>query len=86
MRIKKDLAQTGHTEGKRPTRSLLVGLALIALFAGSCGSPTEEQRQDPLGGGSRVGSEEAQAEADLGHPALGNENAPVVLVEYADFQ
>ena len=86
MRMKKDLAHNGHTEGKRPTRSLLVGLALVALFAGSCGSPTEEQRQDPLGGGSRVGSEEAQAEADLGHPALGNENAPVVLVEYADFQ
>jgi hypothetical protein len=86
LRMKQDLAQNGHTEGKRLATSLLVGLALVALFAVSCVSATEEQRQDPVGGGSWVGSEEAQAEADVWHPALGNENAPVFLVEYADFQ
>jgi hypothetical protein len=48
LRMKKDLAQNGHTEGKRLATSLLVGLALVALFAVSCGSATEEQRQDPV--------------------------------------
>jgi len=87
LRRKKDLAKNGHTEGKRPTWPLLLGLALITLFATvSCGGAAGEQREDPLVGGSRVGPEEPQAGADLGHPALGNENAPVVLIEYADFQ
>jgi hypothetical protein len=54
---------------------------LVALLAAvSCGGPAGEQRaEDPVG-------DEPQGGADLGHPSLGDENAPVVLIEYADYQ
>ena len=66
---------------------LFAGLALIALLAGmvavSCGGATGEQRaqdsQDPTGN-------EPQAAADLGHPSLGEKDAPVVMIEYGDYQ
>jgi protein-disulfide isomerase len=70
-------------EKKRSTWLLLAGLALIALLAAvvSCGITSGKQRgaQDPAG-------DEPQAGADLEHPSLGNETAPVVLVEYGDYQ
>jgi hypothetical protein len=54
------------------------GLALLALlvgaFAVSCGGTVAEQPAEP------------QASADLDHPTLGAEDAPVVLTEYADYQ
>lgn len=54
------------------------GLLLLALLAGafavSCGGTVAEQPAEP------------QASADLDHPTLGAENAPVVLTEYADYQ
>ena len=64
--------------GKRTTWLPFAGLALLALligaFAVSCGGTGAEQPAEP------------QASADLDHPSLGNENAPVVLTEYADYQ
>ncbi len=59
----------------------LVGLALlIGAFAVSCGGTAAEQGAEPQYGG------EEQASVELEHPALGDENAPVVLTEYADYQ
>lgn len=71
MRIEKGPARTQLEKA-----SLLAGLALVLLLAAvSCGSATE-----------RVAPEEAQASVDLGPPSMGEENAPVVLIEYSDLQ
>ncbi len=66
---------------KIPVRPLLASLALfVVTFAISCGGASGEQRAEAPAGG------EPQAAADLEHPSLGDENAPVVLTEYADYQ
>jgi protein-disulfide isomerase len=56
-----------------------VGFALLALligaFAVSCGG-TAAERDGP----------EERASVELDRPTLGDENAPVVLTEYADYQ
>ncbi len=68
-------------DNKVTTRLSFVGLALlIGAFAVSCGGTAAEQGAEPQDGG------EEQASVELGHPALGDENAPVVLTEYADYQ
>ncbi len=59
---------------------LLAGLALLVLAAVSCGGTAGEQGAEPQAGGQE------QASVDLDHPSLGDENAPVVLTEYADYQ
>ena len=77
----------GRFDVKGPAWPLFAGLALVALLVGvaaiSCGGATGEQRaqdsQDPAGN-------EPQAAADLGHPSLGEKDAPVVMTEYADYQ
>jgi hypothetical protein len=70
LRSKKDSAAYGRPEEK-PSWPLLAGLALVALLAAvSCGAAPEE----------------SQAAVDLGHPSFGEEDAPVVLVEYSDLQ
>ncbi len=62
------------------TWPLLAGLALVALLvAVSCSGAGGEQRAGGSGGAE-------QAAADLEHPSLGEEGAPVVLVEYSDLQ
>ena len=68
---------------------LLVGLPLIAAIAvaaillsgGGDGTSTaapDDRKQGSGGGGAEV--------AELGTPALGSKNAPVVLTEYGDYQ
>jgi hypothetical protein len=54
---------------------------LVALLAAvSCGATAGKQgAKDPVGDGS-------QASGDLEHPSLGGEDAPVVLIEYGDYQ
>ena len=85
---------------KRPFLALLILLA--ALLAASCGGAGEGSGAAPAGDGGRAAQPEApateaskaeetrdgekQARADQGHPALGEEGAPVVMVEYADYQ
>ena len=69
---------------KETPRLSFAGLALLALligaFAVSCGGTSAEQGAEP-----RDGCEEP-ASVELDHPSLGDENAPVVLTEYADYQ
>ena len=83
------------TKGRRPAWPLFAGLALLALFvAVSCGGTTGKQSaKDPAdeeqGSADKlqVGTKEPQeAGVELGHPSLGEEGAPVVMTEYADFQ
>ena len=71
-------------DGQRTTRLPFAGFALLALlvgaFAASCGGTAAEQGAEPRDGG------EERASVELDHPALGDQNAPVVLTEYADYQ
>ncbi len=73
------LAEHGCFEGKRLARPLLAGLALVALLAASCGRAGGEQSAEGSAG-------DEQAAVDLEHPSLGEEGAPVVLLEYWDLQ
>ena len=67
---------------------LLVGLPLIialaaaaVLLSGERPQSVGQERQP------QPGREEAsQGGAKLGHPALGSADAPVVMIEYGDFQ
>jgi protein-disulfide isomerase len=66
-------------DGKGMAPLPFVGFTLLALligaFAVSCGGTAAE----------RAGPEE-RASVELDRPTLGDENAPVVLTEYADYQ
>jgi hypothetical protein len=81
--------------GARRLWPLFVGLPLILAVAvaavllsgersqpaGQEQSPPSEGRQAPSGG-----EQASKGGAQLGHPSLGSEDAPVVMVEYGDFQ
>ncbi len=93
---KKGPTKNGRFKGKRRASwPLLVGLALVALLAAiSCGGaageqraeePVEDEPQTPVDR-AQVETKEPQAGADLGHPSLGQKNAPVLMIEYADYQ
>ena len=72
--------KNGGLKGRRSAWPLLAGLMLVALLAAvSCGASGKQGAKDPTGDGS-------QASVDLEHPSLGEEDAPVVLVEYSDYQ
>jgi hypothetical protein len=62
---------------------LMVAVAIIAvLFSGGERSQPSGQEQH-----SQSAREEAsRGDAELGHPTLGNTDAPVVMIEYGDFQ
>jgi protein-disulfide isomerase len=57
-------------------------LLLSACASQSSQSSAQEERPSGVGGGE----ETEQAGGELGDPALGDANAPVVMVEYADYQ
>ena len=81
------LLEEKKSVGERRVYPLLAGLALLVLATVSCGGAAGEQRaEEPFGEESKVGSGGEQAAVDLEHPSRGNENAPVVLTEYADYQ
>jgi hypothetical protein len=83
---------------KKPTWALLVGLALVALLAGvatvSCGGAVGKHgAEESPGDGTQVtvektqtGAQEAQAGVGLGHPSLGEKDAPVLMIEHSDYQ
>jgi len=71
----------------------LVALAtiLVGCAAGSGGSsqPSSERQNSETVGSSKAevtGSSEQGAAGQLGHPTLGSADAPVVLIEYGDYQ
>ena len=94
MRKKESPPETGPFKKTRATWPLLAGLVLIVLLAAiSCGGAAGEQRakentEDEQASveRSQAGTEEPQAGVALGHPSLGDEGAPVVITEYADYQ
>lgn len=87
---------TDHNDA--PTRKksvwpLVIGLPLIAVIAAAAifFSSTGEEGAEPPSEESPAPSEESLEEAsgdasDLGHPAIGDEDAPVVMVEFSDYQ
>ena len=91
-------AKNGRIEGGRsPWSLLLAGLALVTLLAAvSCGGATGEKsvkepvEDEPRAEVERVQEiekkEEPRTETDLENPSLGNEDAPVLMIEYADYQ
>ena len=75
---------------------LLVGLPLILAVAVAAvllsgghpqpagqGQPPRPADEQPSGGER---GEASRGDKELGHPALGTADAPVVMVEYGDFQ
>jgi hypothetical protein len=73
---------------------LFVGLPLIIAIAGSAvllsgerSQPAGQQPQSAEEERPSAGGEEASQDgAELGHPSLGDADAPVVMIEYGDFQ
>ncbi len=86
----------GQLKGQHLAWPLLLGLVLITLLVTvSCGGAAGEREgvqgsaEDEQGSveNSQAETEEPQrAGADLGHPTLGEEGAPVIITEYADYQ
>ena len=82
--------------GSRRLWPLFVGLPLILAVAvaavllsaeraqppGQEPQPAKEGRQVRSGGGDQA----SRGGAELGHPSLGREDAPVVMIEYGDYQ
>jgi hypothetical protein len=95
LRKKESPPETGPLKETRATWPLLAGLVLIVLLAAiSCGGPAGEQRAKENAEDEQASVERSQAQteepqgagAGLGHPSLGEEEAPVVITEYADYQ
>ena len=85
--IVRHLLEEKKSVGERRVYPLLAGLALLVLVVGGGGGAAGEQRaEEPSGKESQAGSGGEQAAVDLEHPSRGDENAPVVLTEYADYQ
>jgi protein-disulfide isomerase len=91
------LAETNEKAGGGAKWPLFVGLPLIlaiavaaVLFAGGERTPAPGQQQRAAQEEQRPsGSEQeraSQGSAELGHPSLGSADAPVVMIEYGDFQ
>ncbi|HEV8045034.1 MAG TPA: hypothetical protein VGP38_07640 [Rubrobacter sp.] len=89
------LIGTGTDLGGRANelRTLLTLLALVAVMlvfagcaAGSEGSSQASGQEEQQGAkGEDSGGGQASKE-QLGHPALGSADAPVVMIEYSDYQ
>jgi hypothetical protein len=65
---------------------LIVALALAAvLLAGERPQPSAQGQpaEKPAGAGEENAS---RGGVELGHPSLGDADAPVVMIEYGDFQ
>jgi len=68
---------------------LIIALAVAAVLLSGDRSQPAGQEQPPQSAEERpfAGGEEAsQSDAELEHPALGSTDAPVVMIEYGDFQ
>lgn len=87
------MSRTSLNEGAKPAWPLLLWVPLVAAFAlllSGCAAQSSQpsgegsQAGESQTGGSRSGEQASRGE--LGHPALGDAGAPVVMVEYADYQ
>ena len=77
-----------RSKRRRTVRPLLASLGLVALlvFISACGGAgSQRAEEEPSKEVASVETQEA-AGADLGNPSLGDEDAPVLMVEYADYQ
>ena len=94
MRKKESPTEIGRSRETRAPWPLFAGLVLIVLLAAvSCGGAAGEQRaktslEDEQASVERSRAEtgEPQAGVALAYPSLGDQDAPVVISEYADYQ
>ncbi len=84
------MSETNERSAKRAW-PLFVGLPLIValavaavLLSGERSQPTAQRQQPQPAGGGR--EEASRGDTELGHPTLGDADAPVVMIEYGDFQ
>ena len=88
-----------RSSGAKRAWPLFVGLPLIILIAVAAVvlSGGQERTSQPAGGQpsdekgsagqpSQAKRERASGGGELGHPALGEAGAPVVMIEYGDYQ
>ncbi len=88
-----------RSKRRRAAWPLLASLGLVALlaFIPACGGgdagnqsaeeePAIEETQATAEKSEVTSGETREESADLGNPSLGDEDAPVVLIEYADYQ
>lgn len=67
-------------------------LALISCGAGQQAPSAGQNEQTPSAGGDEKEQQASAPDPDreagtkLGHPALGDESAPVTMIEYGDYQ
>jgi hypothetical protein len=93
------LIGTGPDVCTKKVGGLLILIAVLAMAAyltgcggaesGSSSQPSDEQQESRTAGATEPEGEESSGQASggrLGHPALGEADAPVVLTEYADYQ
>jgi protein-disulfide isomerase len=91
---KENPTESGRSKETRATWPLLAGLVLTILLAAvSCGGVAGEQRAKENAEDEQASVDRSQAETEkpqagvaLGHPSLGDKDAPVVITEYADYQ
>lgn len=77
--------------GRRRAWPALIGVPLVVLAALAAflllGGGQEDPRPGERASGGGAEPERGTGSgAELGHPSLGREDAPVVMVEYADYQ
>ena len=76
--------------GAKRAWALFVGLPLIILIAAVAFSGGKERASQAGSGqesdGKTSAEQPSRVERELGHPALGEAGAPVVMIEYGDYQ
>jgi len=66
---------------------LIAAVVAASLLSGCAAQSSQPSGQEPQAGQEEQTAEQAsQRDAELGHPELGDSGAPVVMVEYGDFQ
>ncbi len=80
---KEDRISAGSGRARRELLALVMVLA--GILAVSCGSPGTGPGTAGEGANTGTGGTRTAAET-LGNPSLGDEDAPVVMVEWGDFQ